>query len=163
MRGLFGMAALLSLAGCGGASADVTGSAGGVDFGSTRHVYFGGPFVVISMLDVACDEIDWVRRNYEVGSAPTPSDTQVLQFSFMDSSVVTTGPYPVLLTGAVSSSVIQISGGAFYETIAGGGLLTVDEVVDEDHATGTFEGIAFEDGTLEGSFDATWCRNLKAR
>lgn len=162
MRGFFGMVGLFGLVGCGGTYADVTGSAGGVEFERTTHVYFGGPFVVISMLETDCEDLDWVRRNYEVGNAPTELDTAMLQFSYEVDAIVE-GPAPVAVDGAASASVLKIGGGSFYEAIAEGGLLTIDEIVDEDHATGVFEGILFDDGTLDGDFDATWCRNLKPR
>jgi hypothetical protein len=150
------------LGGCGGVSADVTGSAGGVDFDRTTQVYFGGPFIIVSMADVECDELDFVRRNYEVGSAPTEKETALLQFSY-DEDVMAEGPAPVDISASVSASVLKISGGAFFETIAEGGLLTLDTYEDEQAASGSFEGLLFEDGTLDGTFDATWCRNLKAR
>jgi hypothetical protein len=140
----------------------VTGSAGGVDFDRTTQVYFGGPFIIVSMADVECDELDFVRRNYEVGSAPTEKETALLQFSY-DEEVMAEGPAPVAINAAVSASVLKISGGAFFETIAEGGLLTLDTYEDEQAASGSFEGLLFEDGTLDGTFDATWCRNLKAR
>jgi hypothetical protein len=162
MRGFSGMVALVALVGCGGSSAEVSGSAGGVDFDRTNHVLFGGPYIVVSMIDVDCEDLDYVRRNYEEGQAPTELDTAMLQFSFQGEAVVE-GPAPLAIDGVASASVIRISGGAFYETVAEGGLLTIDAVTDEDTASGTFEGVTFEDGTLDGEFTAEWCRNLKAR
>lgn len=161
MRPLFGFFAAV-LVGCGGSSADVEGSAGGVDFGRTNQVYFGGPFIVISMLDVDCENLDYVRRNYEIGMAPTETDTQLIQFAF-DEDTISEGDFPVDIDAAVSSSVVKISGGAFTETVASGGLLTVESFEDEQDVSGTFDGITFEDGTVTGEFSATWCRNLKAK
>jgi hypothetical protein len=164
MRGFFWMVGGLALAGCGGSHAEVDGSAGGVDFSTTEQVYFGGPFIVISKLDVTCDKLDFVRRNYEIGQAPTDDDTQLLQFGFTnDSGTVTAGTVAVDIDAAASASVVNVSGGTFVETIASGGILTVDEVVDEDHVSGSFDGLVFSDGTLTGTFDGEWCRNLKAQ
>jgi hypothetical protein len=162
MRGLFAVLAGLWLVGCGGASAEVTGTVGDVAFGETSYVYMGGPFIIISMLEVSCEGLDFVRRNYEVGMAPTDADTEILQFSF-DEDLVATGSYPIDIDAAVSSTVIAVSGGAFYEDIARGGLLTVDTFSDEDSASGSFSELAFDGGTLSGSFSAEWCRNLKPR
>ena len=162
MRGMFAVLAGMWLVGCGGASAEVTGTVGDATFGDTTFVYMGGPFIVISMLDVECDELDFIRRNYEVGLAPTDADTQALQFAF-DEDTVATGSYPIDIDAAVASSVIVVKDGAFYEDIARGGILTVDAFSDEDSASGTFSELAFDGGTLSGSFSAEWCRNLKPR
>ncbi|MES2643219.1 MAG: hypothetical protein V4850_27290 [Myxococcota bacterium] len=172
MRGLFGTGLAVSkwaglacvglLAACGGASADVTGTAGGVDFDKTKYVFFGGPFVIISMLEIDCEDLDYVKRNYEIGQAPTDSETKLLQFSY-DPDALVEGSFPVAIDAAISASVVSVAGGAFYESIATGGLFTVESISEEDSASGVFEGLQFDDGALDGSFDAVWCRNLKAR
>lgn len=163
MRGFYGIVALFTFAGCGGPGAEIEGSAGGVDFASIANVYYGGPFVVISTIEADCEGLDFVKRNYEVGQAPTEDETSMLQLSFMDSDDLLSGVAPVKLTASVSASVVRVEGGAFYETIADAGTLTIDEVVDSASATGSFQELTFADGTLNGSFEATWCRNLKAR
>ncbi|MDP2313914.1 MAG: hypothetical protein Q8P41_13490 [Pseudomonadota bacterium] len=166
MRGFFGMvgmglgAALLTS--CGGTGADVTGSAGGVNFGKTKQVYFGGPFIVIAITEVDCEGLDFTRRNYEVGQVPTDFDVQLVQFAF-EADNVAEGVFPVKIDAAVSATVVNVTGGAFFEAIATGGLLTVESVEADQSATGVFEGVLFDDGTLDGEFDATWCRNLKDR
>ncbi|MDP2305975.1 MAG: hypothetical protein Q8P18_08100 [Pseudomonadota bacterium] len=170
MRGLFGMtggavaglACIGLFAGCGGASADVTGSAGGVDFGRTKYVFFGGPFVIVSMLEVECEGLDFVRRNYEIGQAPTDAETQLLQFSY-EPATIPEGVVAIAQDATVSASVLEITGGAFFESIATAGQITIESIQDELSASGVFEGVLFEDGTLDGSFDAAWCRNLKDR
>lgn len=166
MRGFLRLAAGLScfglLAGCGAASADVGGSAGGVDFGWTKYVFFGGPFVIVSMAEVDCEGLDFVRRNYEIGQAPTDAETQLLQFSY-DPDDIPEGIGFVALDASVSASVLSITDGAFFESTASAGQITVDAIEAEDSASGTFEGVLFEDGTLDGTFDAAWCRNLKPR
>ncbi len=160
---MVGALAGLGLVGCGGARAEVEGSAGGVSFGKTSHVFFGGPYVVISMVEVDCESLDYVRRNYEVGQSPTDTDSATLQLSSMDLDSLSVGTFPVKIDAAVSASIVDIVGGTFTETVATAGVLTVYEVDGEDHASGSFEGLVFEDGTLDGSFDAEWCRNLKAQ
>lgn len=164
MRGLYGMLAGIALSGCAASTADVTGSAGGVTFGSTTHVYFGGPFVIISMLEVSCEQLDFVRRNYEVGQAPTDAETKMLQFSY-DTDAVTAGKIPVSIDAAVSASVVDVSAsGAFTEVVAVSGELNVESVETDDFASGTFTAVTFDDGgVLDGTFDAVWCRNLKPR
>ncbi len=149
-----------ALAACGG-GADVTGKALGINFEKTRYAWFGGPFIVISNIETDCEAISFVRSNYEIGNAPTDSDMQILQFGFA-SSDVTEGQKSIAPTASVNATVVKIDGGAFDFAYADGGVINV-ESLSEDNAQGTFEGVAFEDGTLDGEFDAEWCRNLKDR
>jgi hypothetical protein len=146
-----------------GSSADVSGSAGGIRFGATAYAFFGGPFVVISMRDVACDELGWIAREYHAGTAPTSRDTELLQLAYMATDTVTTGRSPVSPVQTVSATVVRVEAGRFSGITADGGLLEIEEVVDANHASGTFEGLAFPDGVLSGSFHATWCSGLDAR
>ncbi len=166
MRGFFGLVALSLVggvvSGCGGANADVEGTVGAIQFGETRYVYFGGPFLVISMTEIDCEGLDFVRRNYEVGQAPTEDEIQALQFSYV-ADAIPEGFAPVAPDATVSASVFSVSGATFYESIASAGSITIDSVSEESTASGVFEGLAFDDGTLNGGFDAEWCRNLKAR
>lgn len=166
MRGYFqlvaGVACIGLLVGCGGAKAEVTGSAGGVEFGKTHHVYFGGPFVVVSMSETDCEGLDFVRPSYEIGVAPTEMDTQMLQFSY-DGDIVPEGVAFVGVGAQVSASVLSVSGTTFTENQAQAGQLTIESVESNDSVSGKFEGILFDDGALDGTFDALWCRNLKAR
>lgn len=148
------------LAACGG-GAEVSGKALGITFEDTRYAWFGGPFVVISNIETDCESISFVRSNYEIGNAPTDADMQILQFGFA-SSDVSEGQKSISATASVNATVVKIDDGAFDFAYADGGVINV-ESLSEDRAQGTFEGVAFEDGTLDGSFDAEWCRNLKDR
>lgn len=153
-----------ALPGCGGekAVAEVTGEAMGISFGETSYVYFGGPFVVVTPDPMECLDISWVRLSYQDGVAPTEDDVRMLQFGFTGGDV-TTGQKSIGLGASVTSTVIQVSGGAMSQTRATQGALNVDALEDEVWASGSFEGVAFEDGTLDGTFEAEWCTNLKDR
>ncbi len=149
------------LTACGGATAEVEGAAGGIQWGASDHVYVGARYVVISAVEVECRDIDWVDRNYDEGVKPTDGNTSLLQFTFASGDEVEEGKFPIEQGGQVQATIVNISGDVFHESIATGGTLSVDSVAEEGEATGTFDAVTFEDGTLSGSFTAEWCVNLK--
>ncbi len=160
MRGWCSLLALSPLAACAGASAEVEGSAGGIQFGSTDYVYWGSRYVVVSMVEVECTGVDWVERNYDEGVPPTTIDTSVLQFTFAGDEL-TTGKSAVQQGGQVQATVVNVDAGVFNETNATGGTVTIDAFEDEGMAEGSFDAVTFEDGSVSGTFTAEWCRNLK--
>lgn len=151
---------LLPLAACGG-GANVSGTALGIDFADTRFVYFGGPFVVISNIETDCEALAFIRNNYEIGNAPTVDDVQLLQFGFA-SGAVEEGKKSISPTASVNAAVVKNHGDAFDFAYADGGVINVESLSD-GKASGTFEGVLFDDGQLDGDFDAVPCRNLKDR
>ncbi len=158
------VALMLVVMGCGGgkAGAEVSGSALGISFGEAKYVYFGGPFVVVTPDPMECLDISWVRLSYQDGTAPTEDDVRLLQFGFTGGDV-TTGQKQIGLGASVTSTVVEVSGGTMAQTRANQGVLNVDELEEEVWASGSFEGVAFDDGTLDGTFEAEWCTNLKDR
>ncbi len=154
------LALLPLLTACAEPAATVSGAAGGVTFGETDHAYFGGPYLVISPDELDCLDLAWVQRSYEDGIAPTEGDARLLQFAFA-TDTVTEGRVGIGIAAAASATVVNVTGGTATFTRAEGGFLDIDAVETETEATGSFEGLAFEDGTLSGSFTATWCRNLR--
>ena len=149
------------LVGCGGALAEVEGTAGGIQWGSSEFVYVGARYVVISAVEVDCRDIDWVDRNYDEGVKPTATNPSLLQFTFASRDAVEQGKFAIAQGGQVQSTIITISGDVFNEYNASAGTLSVDSVEDEGAATGSFDAVTFEDGTLSGTFTAEWCVNLK--
>lgn len=161
--GLAASISVVTASGCASETADITGTAGGVAWSTTTSVYFGARYVVISQLDLGCDGVDFVTRNYDEGVAPTDRDTQVLQFAFSGDDVVK-GKFAVDVGGEVQSSIVEIHDGNFTESLAKGGTFTVDEVTAETSASGSFDAVTFDGdapGTVTGTFTAAWCRNLK--
>ena len=158
------------LAGCGGPGAEVTGTVLEASFSDTDYVYFGEPYIVISEVQVDCDELSWVRRNYEEGVAPTESDAQMLQFAFADDddaetpNIVKEGRFPIDVAASVEATVVLVSGAAMATgspARATGGVLEITVAEDESTVEGSFETVTFDTGTLSGTFTAEWCRNLK--
>lgn len=145
--------------GCGGPHAEVSGTVLDVGFGETTSVFFGGPYLVISNLDADCMDVAFVARNYEEGEAPTTIDTQVLQFAWSGDEIVE-GRSTVDVGASVSATVVSVIDGALRFDHASNGVITVDSAT-EDEVTGSFETVTFEDGTLNGTFTAEWCRNLR--
>lgn len=138
----------------------MTGSAGGVSFGDTAYVYWGARYVIISAIEVECTGLPWVEQNYDAESSPTDVDTSILQFTFAG-ELIETGKFTIAQGAQVQATVVNIEGGLFKETNAVSGTFDLDSVEEEGLATGAFEAVAFDDGTLDGSFTAIWCRNLK--
>lgn len=148
------------LSACGG-GAEIEGTALGIEFSDTRYVFFGGPFVAVSNIEVDCEQLAFVRSTYEVGQSATEEDMQLLQMSWA-AGEVDEGLKSIGITASVSATVVKVSGGAFDFAYAESGVVDIESVT-EDKVIGTFEGITFEDGSLTGEFDARWCRNLKDR
>lgn len=148
------------LVGCGGPLAEVQGSAGGVTFGETKYVFFGGPFVVISMDEIECTQLAFARQNYLPDEAPTEDDVRILQFSWASGSI-STGPQTIAPDASVAANVVVVTEDDYTDTEASEGLIDIESAEEEGEAIGTFEEVIFEDGTLSGSFTAEWCINLK--
>ncbi len=150
------------LAGCAATGAEIEGTAGGIQWGSSDWVFVGARYVIISQIEVECRDIDWIERNYDEGVSPTDNDTSLLQLAFSSSEEVPAGRFPVAQGGQVEGTIVNVTGDAFEETPATAGTLDIDSVEVEGVATGTFDALTFEDGgTLSGSFTAEWCVNLK--
>ena len=160
MRSCF-LLALFPLAACAGASATVEGSAGGIQWGESAFVFVGARYVVISATELACRDVDWVSRNYDEGVKPTDLNVSTLQFTFASGDAVEKGKFLIAQGGQVQSTIVNVSGDVFREFNAVGGTFEIDETEVEGATTGSFDEVAFDDGTLSGSFTAEFCVNLK--
>jgi hypothetical protein len=107
-------------------------------------------------------DLAFVVPAYEDGVAATDRDVALLQFTFGQTDV-NLGRTAVDVGASVSATVVNIVGDASGYTRAESGLLIVDAVDPSENglASGSFEDVTFEDGTLAGTFNATWCRNLR--
>lgn len=154
---------VVGLSACGGGSADVSGTVNEIAFGSSKFVYFGGPFVAVSNVKVDCEQLAFVRQSYESGSQPTTDEMQLVQFSY-DAGSVAAGNASISISGPVKAMVVKSDETHFEFTTAESGSINVEDYEDEQTATGTFTAVTFEDGgVLDGDFDAEWCRNLRDR
>lgn len=151
----------LGLIGCGGASATVEGTAGGISWGESTWAYAGARYIVISAVELECRDVSWVETSYDEGVAPADFDLSVLQFAFPSAESIAEGRSAVSQGGQAEATIVNVSGNVFHEYEATGGTLDVDSVEQDSSAAGSFESVTFEDGTLSGSFTAEWCVNLK--
>lgn len=161
MERLLPILLLPTLVGCGGASAQVEGTAGGIAWGDSTWVYAGARYIVISAIEVECRDVDWVESNYDEGVAPTTIDVSLLQFAFPSSESIATGRSAVSPGSQAEATIVNLTGDVFHEYPASAGTLDVDSVEEDSSVTGSFDSVTFEDGTLSGSFTAEWCVNLK--
>lgn len=158
---IFVVVVVAALPGCEAASASVTGTANGIAFGESTSVYWGARYVVVSAVELECDELAWVEQNYDAtAGAPSEFDTSLLQFTFAG-ELIETGTFSIAQGAQVQATIVNIDGGAYAESNATAGTFDLESVADEGFAEGTFEGVTFEDGVLDGSFTAAWCRTLK--
>jgi hypothetical protein len=135
----------------------------GIAFGQTRYVFFGGPFVAVSNVEVDCEELAFVRQSYEQGSQPTTDEMQLLQFAYA-SGAVEEGNRSIDISASVNATVVKSGEGGFEFTRAQSGTIQVDALVEEESAEGTFDTVTFDDGgSVSGEFSAVWCRNLRDR
>lgn len=154
----------IGTAGCGGPSADVTGTVLGIDFAAVQHVYFGGPYLVLTTTeDVDCESMSFIRQTYEEGVAPTTEPIELVQFTWV-SGAIATGDKSIAMTDAeVTSLVLATDGEQLDFDRATAGTISLDALNDEKSASGSFDGVTYTDGSLSGSFTAEWCRNLRDR
>lgn len=152
------------LVACGGSRAEVTGSAFGINFESVQRVFFGGPYIVITPTeDVDCETVAFVRQTYEEGLAPTSDNIEMLQFTYVAGDVVE-GNKSIAQTDAEVTSLLLATDGTQMEfDRATAGAITIDTLREDASAVGSFESVAFSDGSLSGEFTAEWCRNLRDR
>jgi hypothetical protein len=163
-RQLVGCALLAALSGCGGSSAEVTGTALGINFADVQHVYFGGPYIVLTTTeDVDCEGVAFVRQSYEEGVAPTTEAVELVQFTYVNGAVAEGNKSIAQTDAEVTSLVMATDGEQMDYDRATAGAISVDSLVDEQSVTGSFDTVTFADGTISGDFSAEWCRNLRDR
>ncbi len=160
----FGLLSFVAATGCGGSSADVTGTALGIDFSNIQAVFFGGPYIVLTTTEgIDCEGVAFVRTSYEEGVAPTTDAVELLQFTWVSSDVAE-GEKSIAETDAeVTSLVLATDGTQMDFDRATAGAITIDSVNDQHSASGSFDSVTFADGTVSGKFTAEWCRNLRDR
>ncbi len=154
----------LLLTGCGGSSADATGTVLGIDFSNIQTVFFGGPYIVmVTTEDTDCEGVAFTRTTYQEDVAPTTDAVEMLQFTYV-SGAVSEGVKSIAETDAeVTSLVLATDGTQVDFERATAGAITIDTLVDEKSATGSFDAVTFTDGSVSGEFTAEWCRNLRDR
>ena len=150
--------ALWTLA-CRGPSAEVSGEVAGQGLPEVNTVMFGGPFIILSDIAIDCIDLAWVTRHYSQGEAVTDYDFRLLQFAFSDPEVYA-GVFNLAGEAAVTGKFLVQKEGAFAEYRGREGNLQVDELDQDAWALGLFD-MGFDEGQMDGTFDAEWCRNLK--
>ncbi len=155
---------IVGLVGCAKPSATITGSALSIDFSDIKQVFFGGPYIVMTPSDnVTCETVVFVRQSYETGSPPTTTPIELLQFTFVGADV-STGPKSIALSDSEVTSIVLATDGTHFDfDRATAGSIQVDTLNSQKTASGSFSGVTFADGSVDGDFDAEWCTNLKDR
>ncbi len=137
----------------------VDGEVAGKGLTDINTVMFGGPFIVISDAELDCLDVAFVTRHYSQGEAVTDFDFRLLQFAFSDPEVYA-GIFNLAGEASVTAKYLIQSDGAFAEYRGREGNLEVDDYQEDQFALGIFN-VSFDEGTLEGEYEAEWCRNLK--
>jgi hypothetical protein len=158
MRPVVFLPALL-LAACAPSGADVTGDVAGVGFSSPQTVMAGGPFIVMVNDILDCVDLSWVSRSYQSSSSPMESDFTALQLTFEGSEILE-GPFSVAGEAQVSSTFLVNADGVFTPHRGIGGTVEITSTSTSGSTEGSFN-LVFDEGSLQGTFTAENCRNLK--
>jgi hypothetical protein len=122
-------------------------------------VFHGGPYILLFDREIDCMDTAFVAKSYIDGSAPTDVEFVALQFqtdaeAFVAGVGSVEGDAPIAAYGLINEGGFELERGRE-------GTLTITDV-DEDYAwiEGSFE-IAFTEGSVEGTFDSEYCRNMQ--
>ncbi len=148
----------MALCACSQPWSEIEGTMGGEDLVGAETVMFGGPFIVIMDKSRDCLDMAWATRHYTDGEPPASYDFVALQFAFEDPEVGE-GRFSLAGDAPVVSKFLVQEGLAFSYENARDGTLVIDSV-NSSWASGTFD-VTFDQGELDGSFQAEYCANLK--
>lgn len=152
---------LALLLACTGDETVIDGSVDGERIELPGTVLWGGPFVVFMDEALDCFDVDWVRRTYDAGTAPSETDVVALQFGF-DDDVPQMGVSSVGGTDSIADAkMVIVRGGAFTEIRDRDGTITIDVMEDGGDMEGSFSVNFGDSGDLSTSyFLAEYCNNL---
>ena len=163
MRQLFisSLSAII-LSACGGGFADITGTVSGQKMGE-GSAYWGGPFVVFTNTEMACDEMSWVDDRYSLDTdeLATTKSFNALQFTYA-SAEVQDGKLTIAANNSPATGwfIVSNRGEAdTYRSTTG----SIDSTLEEDWLSGSFEVNFGENGSMSGEFEVEKCDNLKPR
>jgi hypothetical protein len=146
------------LAGCGGASADITGNIGGFSFDDVRSVYSGGPYVLLFDRELDCLDAGFNERSYQEGSPLPGGEFVALQLHTGDEQF-TPGSFTLAQNASVGA-IGLINGEELQVERGREGTITFEEVdPGGQFVAGTID-IAFGEGSVSGSFRSEYCRNM---
>lgn len=156
--GLLSGALGLGLGACGPYSGNLSGTLGDTEFDPAVG-YWGGPFITFSNMDLDCQDLWWVSKDYdeenEFGSTFT-----LLQLTFQDSDVV---PGDFQVSGASPVDAYYLTGTADGLEVeeALSGTVGIDDFTGSAPVKGdlTLEMVS---GSVSGDFKVEHCANLSS-
>ena len=154
--------------GCSKLFVDVTGSVDGNKLGAGT-AYWGGPVLLITDADMACEDLSWVSysksgNSYQDGEDLGNGETfNALQFTYessalQDGKLSIQGMPPSPAFGYFLATENGIA--SMYKAASGSIEIETDK---KDRVSGNFELSFGDDGTLSGDFMIENCVNLKER
>ena len=154
---------LFGLIGCGDSGEfSVQGSVNDSSFAPVT-AFWGGPFITFVDVEIDCKDMWWVQRiNLEGEDPPTETNLNALQITYNnEEGNIVTGTYTVGGEAPIKAEFLGINGEDFTVDRALEGVLELDDKVDDETVTGSFN-FTFANGSLEGTFtDVSWCMNIR--
>ena len=153
----------LSIFACKAPSASVKGDVDGSEINAVT-AYWGGPYLVITDADFDCIDMAWARESYdddEANEVTTDEGFKAVQFTYESSEVEESKLSIATRNAPALAWFLEVDDGEAASTQATTG--TIELVMEDDWAEGSFD-LTFGDlGSLEGEFVAENCINLKKR